>query len=258
MSAIDLVRIRTELDGQFPSIRFQPEVGSTNTELMEDHAAAEGTVLLADLQTAGRGRLGRVWTAPAGTQVAFSVLLMPRTLDHLGTLPLAAGLAITDAFPGTVLKWPNDVLLDGKKLCGILAEAGPVGESYGAQTEGEPAARVVLGIGINVSLTPEQLPVPTATSLDIAQGGIGKHDRTEVAIAVLRNLKRRLEQWEARDARLMDDYRAVCSSIGLRVRLQAPGGDIVGTVDGVAADGRIQVGGEYYSAGDVIHLRATE
>lgn len=290
-------RIRTELAEDYAVIDYVEETGSTNTDLMQAIDVTDGTVLLTDLQTAGKGRLGRVWTAPKGSQVTFSVLLLPESLDHLGTLPLAAGLAVTDAIPGTVLKWPNDVLLDGKKLCGILAEAGPVGKAFKSGTfkSGEmnkaeinkaevnkaevnkaeinkaevnkaevapktqggkaPSARVVLGMGINVSIAEEELPVPTATSLVLAGR---EDDRTGVAIAILKALRHRLEQWENQDPQFMDDYRKVCSSIGLNVRLEAPTGDVTGIVEGVAEDGRINVGGEYYSAGDVIHLRPTE
>lgn len=322
-------RIRTELAEDYAVIDYVEETGSTNTDLMQATDVTDGTVLLTDLQTAGKGRLGRVWTAPKGSQVTFSVLLLPESLDHLGTLPLAAGLAVTDAIPGTVLKWPNDVLLDGKKLCGILAEAGPVGKAFKSGTfkSGEmnkaeinkaevnkaeinkaeiapkteasklevskaevapktevnkaeinktevnkaeinkaevapktqggkaPSARVVLGMGINVSIAEEELPVPTATSLVLAGR---EDDRTGVAIAILKALRHRIEQWENQDPQLMDDYRKVCSSIGLNVRLEAPTGDVTGIVEGVAEDGRINVGGEYYSAGDVIHLRPTD
>lgn len=324
MSTYDLERIRTELAEDYAVIDYVEETGSTNTDLMQATDVTDGTVLLTDLQTAGKGRLGRVWTAPKGSQVTFSVLLLPESLDHLGTLPLAAGLAVTDAIPGTVLKWPNDVLLDGKKLCGILAEAGPVGKAFKSGTfkSGEmnkaeinkaevapkteasklevskaevapktevnkaelnkaevnkaeinkaeinkaevapktqggkaPSARVVLGMGINVSIAEEELPVPTATSLVLAGR---EDDRTGVAIAILKALRHRIEQWENQDPQLMDDYRKVCSSIGLNVRLEAPTGDVTGIVEGVAEDGRINVGGEYYSAGDVIHLRPTD
>ncbi|MCQ9334611.1 biotin--[acetyl-CoA-carboxylase] ligase [Corynebacterium phoceense] len=319
MSTYDMERIRTELAEDYAVIDYVEETGSTNTDLMQATDVTDGTVRLADLQTAGKGRLGRVWTAPKGSQVTFSVLLLPESLDHLGTLPLAAGLAVTDAIPGTVLKWPNDVLLDGKKLCGILAEAGPVGKAFKSGTfkSGEmnkaeinkaeiapkteasklevskaevapktevnkaeinkaevnkaeinkaevapktqggkaPSARVVLGMGINVSIAEEELPVPTATSLVLAGR---EDDRTGVAIAILKALRHRIEQWDNQDPQLMDDYRKVCSSIGLNVRLEAPTGDVTGIVEGVAEDGRINVGGEYYSAGDVIHLRPTE
>ncbi len=287
MTALDLDRIREAVADDFAVIEYTESTGSTNTDLMQADKVADGTVLLANEQLAGKGRLGRHWVSPAGSQLIFSVLILPDSLDHLGTLPLAAGLAVTDSVEGAVLKWPNDVHIDGKKLCGILAEAGPVGEAFKSapktemskaevskvevnkaelnkaeinkaevapktQASNPPSARVVVGMGINVTLTREELPIEAATSL--ALEGLDT-DRTELAITVLKNLHRRINQWEQQDPQLMADYRKVCSSIGQEVRLEAPTGDVTGTVEGVADDGRINVGGEYYSAGDVIHLR---
>ncbi|WP_049156358.1 biotin--[acetyl-CoA-carboxylase] ligase [Corynebacterium aurimucosum] len=287
MTALNLDRIREALDGDYSVIDYTESTGSTNTDLMEAEKVADGTVLLANEQVSGKGRLGRQWVSPAGSQLIFSVLILPDSLDHLGTLPLAAGLAVTDTVEGAVLKWPNDVQIDGKKLCGILAEAGPVGEAFKSAPKTEvskaevnkaeinkaeinkaevnkaeiapkteaanpPSARVVVGMGINVTLTREELPIEAATSL--ALEGLDT-DRTELAITVLKNLRHRITQWEKQDPQLMADYRKVCSSIGQEVRLEAPTGDVTGTVEGVADDGRINVGGEYYSAGDVIHLR---
>ncbi|MCL8494589.1 biotin--[acetyl-CoA-carboxylase] ligase [Corynebacterium sp. B5-R-101] len=290
MTALDMDRIREALREDFAVIDFTESTGSTNTDLMQAEKVADGTVLLADEQVAGKGRLGRQWVSPAGSQLIFSALILPESLEHLGTLPLAAGLAVTDSVDGAVLKWPNDVHIDGKKLCGILAEAGPVGEAFKSapktevskaeinkaevnkaeinkaeinkaevapktQAANPPSARVVVGMGINVTLTREELPIEAATSL--ALEGLDT-DRTELAITVLKNLRRRITQWEQQDPQLMADYRKVCSSIGQEVRLEAPTGDVIGTVEGVADDGRINVGGEYYSAGDVIHLRPAD
>lgn len=280
MTALDMDRIREALSGDFAVIDYTESTGSTNTDLMQADKVADGTVLLANEQVAGKGRLGRQWVSPAGSQLIFSVLILPDSLEHLGTLPLAAGLAVTDSVEGSVLKWPNDVHIDGKKLCGILAEAGPVGEAFKSapktevskaevnkaeinkaevapktQAANPPSARVVVGMGINVTLTREELPIEAATSL--ALEGLDT-DRTELAITVLKNLRRRITQWEQQDPQLMADYRKVCSSIGQEVRLEAPTGDVIGTVEGVADDGRINVGGEYYSAGDVIHLRPAD
>ena len=286
MTALDLERIRTALADDFTTIDFVEKTGSTNTDLMQATNVADGTVLLADEQLSGKGRLGRTWTAPAGSQVIFSVLLLPESLDHLGTLPLAAGLAVTDSIEGTVLKWPNDVHIDGNKLCGILAEAGPVGQAFKAAPKTEltkvevgksevnkaevnkaevnkaevnkavgsaaPSARVVVGMGINVTLTREDLPIEKATSLALEGRDT---DRTELTITVLKNLRRRIAQWENQDPQLLRDYRAVCSSLGQEVRLETPSGDVTGHVDGIGEDGRIMVAGEYYSAGDVTHLR---
>lgn len=276
MTALDLERIRTALADDFTTIDFVEKTGSTNTDLMQATNVADGTVLLADEQLSGKGRLGRTWTAPAGSQVILSVLLLPESLEHLGTLPLAAGLAVTDSIEGTVLKWPNDVHIDGNKLCGILAEAGPVGQAFKAAPKTEltkvevgkaevnkaevnkavggaaPSARVVVGMGINVTLSREDLPIEKATSLALEGRDT---DRTELAITVLKNLRRRIVQWENQDPQLLRDYRAVCSSLGQEVRLETPSGDITGHVDGIGEDGRIMVAGEYYSAGDVTHLR---
>ncbi|MDV2432564.1 biotin--[acetyl-CoA-carboxylase] ligase [Corynebacterium tuberculostearicum] len=276
MTALDLERIRTALADDFTTIDFVEKTGSTNTDLMQATNVADGTVLLADEQLSGKGRLGRSWTAPAGSQVIFSVLLLPESLEHLGTLPLAAGLAVTDSIEGTVLKWPNDVHIDGNKLCGILAEAGPVGQAFKAAPKTEltkvevgkaevnkaevnkavggaaPSARVVVGMGINVTLTREDLPIEKATSLELEGRDT---DRTELAITVLKNLRRRIVQWENQDPQLLRDYRAVCSSLGQEVRLETPSGDVTGHVDDIGEDGRIMVAGEYYSAGDVTHLR---
>lgn len=291
MTALDLERIRTALADDFTTIDFVEKTGSTNTDLMQANNVADGTVLLADEQLSGKGRLGRSWTAPAGSQVILSVLLLPESLDRLGTLPLAAGLAVTDSIEGTVLKWPNDVHIDGNKLCGILAEAGPVGQAFKAAPKTElnkvevgkaevnkaevnkaevnkaevnkaevnkavggaaPSARVVVGMGINVTLTREDLPIEKATSLALEGRDT---DRTELAINVLKNLRRRIVQWENQDPQLLRDYRAVCSSLGQEVRLETPSGDVTGRVDEIGEDGRIMVAGEYYSAGDVTHLR---
>lgn len=261
MTALDKHRIRTALAEDFTTVDFVDQTGSTNTDLMQTTSPAHGTVLFADEQLSGKGRLGRSWTAPAGSQVIFSVLLLPNSLDYLGTLPLAAGLAVTDSIEGSVLKWPNDVHIDGNKLCGILAEAGPVGQAFNSAPKTEfnktvggqmPSARVVVGMGINVTLTREELPIEKATSLALEARDT---DRTELAISVLKNLRRRITQWENQDPQLMQDYRAVCSSIDQEVRLETPTGDVIGRVEGISDDGRINVAGEYYSAGDVTHLR---
>ncbi|HAT1275439.1 TPA: biotin--[acetyl-CoA-carboxylase] ligase [Corynebacterium striatum] len=272
---LDIERIRTALADDFAVIDYVEQTGSTNTDLMQAENVADGTVLLANEQVSGKGRLGRTWVSPAGSQLILSVLILPETLEYLGTLPLASGLAVTDTVEGSVLKWPNDVHIDGNKLCGILAEAGPVGAAFKSapKTEFNKAevnkaevapkteagatlsARVVVGMGLNVTLTREQLPIEKATSLALEGRDT---DRTELAIALLKNLRRRITQWENQDLQLMADYRKVCSTIGQEVRLEAPTGDVVGVVEGIADDGRINVGGEYYSAGDVTHLRPVQ
>ena len=148
--------------------------------------AAEGAVAAADEQTEGRGRLGRTWQAPSGTSLLFSIVLLPQVPpERLPELSLIAGRAVADAIAvetGLVpaLKHPNDVLLAGRKVAGILAEA----------SEG----RVVLGIGINVSQSQDELPPGVvATSLRLA--GAGVVDRAELLATVLERLEVRYDAW---------------------------------------------------------------
>lgn len=236
--------IPTQLADLYPHLDVVESTGSTNADLLASDAP-HGAVLIARHQSAGRGRRGRPWSAPADTQLIFSVLLRVTDADvaRLGTLPLAAGVAVTDVVAPATLKWPNDVLIDGRKLCGILAEAasGPDGEFT-----------VVVGVGLNHLLTREQLPVPHATSLALEGVEI---TRERLTVDVLTALAARLQQWRVDDPQLMADYRATCSSLGKDVRLEAPGGEVEGTVTAVADDGRIVIDGEAFAAGDVTHLR---
>ena len=244
---------------RYAQVRWVDTTGSTNADLLADTTAPAFSALVAGEQTSGRGRLGRPWVSPRGAQSIMSVLLRPTAaeLDRLGTAPLAAGLAVLDAVravagveEGPELKWPNDVLWDGRKLCGILAE--------GAGFPEDP--RIVVGLGVNVSLTKEQLPVPHATSLALEGVDVSTED---VTVAVLEALHRRLTPWATGDRRLMDDYRRECITIGKPVRVEAPGGDLHGTVADIAPDGRLDLladDGDRHliSAGDVTHLRRTD
>ncbi|MGN6126974.1 MAG: biotin--[acetyl-CoA-carboxylase] ligase, partial [Humibacter sp.] len=168
--------------------------GSTNEELAG--MARQGgrdewpefSVVVTDTQTAGRGRLGRAWTAPSGKMLAISVLLWPRDAgitrpDSLGWLPLMAGLAMTRSVRrhgvGAELKWPNDVLVGDKKLCGILSEL--VSDGDGA---------VIVGAGVNLTLSEAALPVPTATSMTIEGGTASGDDVLADYLSELRSLYR--------------------------------------------------------------------
>ena len=245
------------------------ETGSTNADLAQAarEGAPVGSVLLADHQSAGRGRLGRTWTAPPGTSIAMSVLVRPDvSVDRWTWLPLLAGLAVSDGIRQEAdlpadLKWPNDVLVLGRKVSGVLAER--------VETPSGPA--VVIGMGINVHLTVEQLPVPTATSLALvlAELGLGAFPlhRTSIVSTTLRSLGRILARWEevadvpdlGPDA-LALAYRERCATIGREVRISLSDGT---SVDGVARDvdgaGRLVLetpdGSRTFGAGDVVHLR---
>lgn len=217
-------------------------VGSTNQVVAARAAAGEpaGLVVLAEQQTAGRGRLDRAWTSPPRAGLTFSLLLRPELPAHRWPwLPLWAGVAVARAVReqtgvDAVLKWPNDVLAAGAKLAGLLAEV-PV-----------PGA-LVLGVGVNVTTGTSELP-PGATSLRLA--GATTTDRDTVLRAVLRALRTVLAESSP------DGYRALCSTIGSRVRLELPGGgSVTGLAETVDDEGRLVVDGRPYGVGDVVHLR---
>ncbi|ORA79579.1 biotin--[acetyl-CoA-carboxylase] ligase [Mycobacterium malmoense] len=260
---LDAAALRAELIGTglgWRQLDVVEQTGSTNADLLARAAAGTdvaGAVLIAEHQTAGRGRHGRGWSASPRAQVTMSVGVsvvdVPAT--GWGWLSLATGVAVVDAvaplLAGTGvevgLKWPNDVLADGRKLAGILAEvARPV---------------VVIGLGLNVTQAPEEVDGPGATSLlDL---GVAAPDRDELVRGLLRELGRRFLAWRlarGADWQLASDYRARSLTIGTRVRAHLPGGrELVGTASGVDDQGRLclETEGEtvVVSAGDVVHVR---
>ncbi|WJY94228.1 Bifunctional ligase/repressor BirA [Corynebacterium felinum] len=254
---LDFLRTHLVTNGPFAHIDVVAETGSTNTDLiaLAHEGAPAWSALIAEHQTAGRGRMGRSYTAPSGAQLSVSVLIRPpkECVQRLGTMPLATGLGLVDALgpdAGVKLKWPNDLNREGRKLCGILAEAVSLTE---------PA--VVIGLGLNTDLQPDELPVPHATSLSLE--GIA-FERNELAVRVLLGLHCRLVQWQENDPALLEDYRAVSATIGQQVRVILPGDkELLGEAVGVADDGRLEVRDSQgmlhsLSAGDVTHLRLQE
>ncbi|MFE9767162.1 biotin--[acetyl-CoA-carboxylase] ligase [Streptomyces sp. NPDC005808] len=247
-------------------IEVVARTGSTNSDLVAlatEGKAAEGAVLVAEEQNAGRGRLDRQWTAPARSGLFFSVLLKPAgvPVERWGWLPLLSGVAVATALSraagvDTALKWPNDLLVtvDGaeRKTGGILAER--------AGTDA-----VVIGIGINVTLREDELPVPGAGSLALA--GASTTDRDTVLRAVLRSLAEWYDRWRAADgdpvaSGLQETYAAGSATLGRVVRAELPGGrSISGEAVAVDGDGRLVLATgegvqEPVAAGDIVHLRA--
>jgi BirA family transcriptional regulator, biotin operon repressor / biotin---[acetyl-CoA-carboxylase] ligase len=243
------------------SLEVVQEIGSTNAELIgrardpEDGGAPEGTVLVAEHQVTGRGRLDRVWTSPPRAGLTVSFLLRPDVpAARKGWLPLLTGVALAESVAEVTgvlpsLKWPNDLLAgDGRKLAGILAEAG--------------GKAVVVGTGLNVSTSAEELP-ETGTSLTRITGGTV--DRATVLLAFLRAVERRYRRWtealgDPVSSGLAQDYLAWSSTVGSRVAVSLPDGS---TLDGVAQavdwDGRLVVataaGTVELASGDVTHVR---
>ncbi|EFQ83773.1 biotin--[acetyl-CoA-carboxylase] ligase [Aeromicrobium marinum DSM 15272] len=256
---LDVEALRTALtpeQGWYRRIDVQPVTGSTNADAADAARAGapEGTVVTAEHQTHGRGRLDRTFSIPARSGIAVSVVLRPDAVPagRWVWLPLLAGLALDDTLRDLGvdgrLKWPNDVLVDGRKISGILLER--------VETPQGPAA--VVGIGLNVLLTPDQLPVPTATSLAIA--GATDLDRTAITISLLRHLARHYRAWVAAagvaDPGLRGDYVARCDTVGRQVDVAMPDGSVLsGTVGTVDGSGRLVVDGTAVSAGDVTHVR---
>ncbi|MDP3208085.1 MAG: biotin--[acetyl-CoA-carboxylase] ligase [Rhodoglobus sp.] len=245
-----------------PDLQFLAETGSTNAELVRQASTgslADFTVVATTSQTTGRGRLDRVWVAPPGRTIAVSVLLKPGAvpMQRLGWMPLMAGLAMTRAVaslvqgPAVTLKWPNDVLVDSLKVSGLLAELLP------------GAAGVVVGAGLNLTMSADELPTSTSTSLTLV--GAAKADIVDRALAAyLGQLRQSYDEFASTgfdpEAGLRGEVQAGCDTIGRPVRVELPGApDLHGTAEGIDDLGRLQVrrDGELLSvaAGDVTHLR---
>ncbi|MER3388763.1 MAG: biotin--[acetyl-CoA-carboxylase] ligase [Microcella sp.] len=305
---MDVSLSRAACDELGATLLWREASASTNLDLVsrvsrassgsEEEPLADLTVIATDTQTAGRGRLGRAWSTPPGTALAVSVYLAhapaggatggtaggatgsasggtaaadPR---RLGWVPLLAGVAMVRAVRGlgvaaAGVKWPNDVLVDGRKLCGILTELTPTG--------------VVVGAGLNVTMSAEQLPVPTATSLVIE--GADAPPMLDSAVpdsapldsalldralaAYLRELAALVGRWREAEhpAALRPVVEAHLQTLGLAVRVDLPGQPPVrGTAIGLDDDGRLLVrpagddsratmGVVAVAAGDVTHLR---
>ena len=253
--ALDAGALTAGLTGPWRRLSVVAETESTNADLLaraasEDDAA--GTVLLAEHQTAGRGRAGRSWSSVPGKQIALSVALDAGAVpvQRWGWLPLAVGVAVVDAVTVKAgLKWPNDVLAvaSAAKLAGVLLEVAT------------PRPIVVVGIGLNVTLDPADV----AGAASLRSLGATEVDRTSVVGTLLDRMADRIAQWQEGDPVLAADYRRRSLTIGARVRAHLAGGrQVVGTALDIDAEGRlvIDTDGETVavSAGDIVHLRPSE
>jgi BirA family transcriptional regulator, biotin operon repressor / biotin---[acetyl-CoA-carboxylase] ligase len=278
----------------YTRIAVVDQTGSTNADLLAAarSGAAAGTVLVAEEQTAGRGRLDRTWQSEPGASLTFSVLLRPSGVPAAsrGWLPLLAGVATGSALRSQTglaisLKWPNDVLAgeaagagaDGAAAGGGSVGGGSVGGDAAGTRAGGPGGKlagilaeqagdaVVVGIGLNVSSTESELPAGPATSLSLA--GAANPDRQAILVALLTELERWYLRWsggprpgDAEACGLRASYLQWCATIGRDVRVEMPGGK---TLTGRAGDvddfGRLLVtagdGEHAVSAGDVVHVR---
>ncbi|MGH9056928.1 MAG: biotin--[acetyl-CoA-carboxylase] ligase [Acidimicrobiales bacterium] len=238
------VLARLAASTRFSDIRWLEVTDSTNRVVAElaESGSPEGVVVATELQTAGRGRLDRTWEARPGTSLLVSVLLRPASLEpdrwHLVTA--AAGLAARRACSEVAaftpeLKWPNDLMVEDRKLAGILAQAA--------------GGAVVVGMGLNVREAP-----PGAAFADEAAGATV--DRAGLLEAWLVGLDGLLGRWDEVAAL----YGATCATVGRRVVVQREGPDLVGTAEAIDAGGRLVVRPDHgpaiaVSAGDVVHVR---
>ena len=288
LDAAVLCRAVVRPGGLWRAVEVLASTGSTNADLLARAAAGapEGVVLAAEEQTAGRGRMGRVWVSPPRAALTFSLLVRPDTVSpaRRGWLPLLAGVSVASAVRAAAgvdarLKWPNDVLAGPAKLAGILAEAA--GDAVG------------VGSGLNVSTEPGELPPPGPTPRPLrAPGGAlpatslrvlaaagpaaagparaGSGDRDRLLTEILAAFEHWYQAWrqvggDPDRCGLRAEYTALCATIGRRVRVELPGGQLLsGLAVGVDPDGRllVRVSGPEgpdaavpVAAGDVIHLR---
>lgn len=243
-----------------PRLQVTARTGSTNADVVVASADVQAwphlSVLLTTDQSAGRGRLDRSWTAAPGTALAVSVVLRVADvpLSARGWIPLVAGAAMTRAVAAQVrgdghsvsLKWPNDVMIDGMKICGILAEVTPDPDT------------IVVGAGVNTTMAAADLPV--ATAISFAALGIECDDD-----ALLADYLTALEEQvaalassggDASKSGVHGEVEALCGTVGREVSVALPDGStLAGTAERIDVDGRLVVDGRAVSAGDVVHVR---
>lgn len=266
---LDVMALREQLvapNGPYAALDVVDTTGSTNADLMAAAAdgAADRTVLVAEHQTAGRGRRSRTWVSPTGSGVYLSVLVRPTTVPaaRLGTLGMVAGLALMHAARETAqieatLKWPNDLLVgtDRTKAAGILSEVAA-------------DQAVVVGVGLNVTALPEGAEsgpggLPAGS---FAEAGAKVTDRSEITASFLRAFAEFETAWRLADgdvarSGILTGYREACGTVGQRVRAELPDG---AAVTGMAVDiddvGQLLLKlddgtPKSISAADVVHLR---
>ena len=224
--------------------------GSTQDDLFQlasSDSAIPKTILASEYQTSGRGRLDRTFSAAPMSALTFSIYIEPKVeRDEWSFLTLLAGLSVHEALASldpqvaVGVKWPNDLLIGEKKFAGIIAQATKKG--------------VVLGIGINVAMAADELPIENATSL--ALEGFATLDRNEILAAIINHFEINMEMWE-HDKSFLAEYRSASVTIGRDVEVTLPGGEIVRSraIDISNAGALMLEDGREVTVGDVVHLR---
>jgi len=230
-------------------------MGSTQVDLaksVRNGQAKSGDVLVTEFQSAGRGRLDRTFVTLPQTALLFSFYVKPNNReDRWGWIPLLVGQSVCKAISENFkvgnrikMKWPNDILLNHKKMAGLLVE----------RLETSDGAGVVVGIGLNVSASQEELPIEGATSLEIE--GFHAVDRDELLVAILTSFEEFLKRWESNDPTLLSEYCASSATIGRKVSIELPGGEqvtaIASSID--MTGGLVLDDGRHITVGDVVHI----
>jgi BirA family biotin operon repressor/biotin-[acetyl-CoA-carboxylase] ligase len=271
-------RARAALAGsRFADVRWVASTGSTNADVLAlaRDGAPEGVVVVADHQTAGRGRYERAWVAPPGGSLLVSVLLRPPSRVASATT-MATAVAMAEAVEGVTgvspgLKWPNDLVMEGeggeRKLAGILAEADwPASATISAGWREPPAherAVIVVGVGLNVCWPDHDEAIRAVADTAVALNWVTTEpiDRVDLLVAFLRRLDRRYGQLVSEGPEAaMDEWRRRSATLGRRIRVDLGADDVAGTAVDVTAEGHLVVealGGQRrtFAVGDVIHLR---
>ena len=238
------------------AVEWRDRCSSTNAVALEAAAdgAAQGLLVLADEQTAGRGRHGRTWSAPAGSSLLLSLLVRPVVgAEFLPLLPLLTGFVLVETLSRhlpeseVAVKWPNDVLVDGRKVAGILVEGG--------------GGAAVIGVGVNVDWRGVERPAEFASAISVAEAAGADVDRWRLLAGFLGILSRRFEQWQELPAAFLDGYRQRCATLRQQVRVTALDGTVLAEGEATDVDRhgaliiRTSAGDVTVNAGDVQHLR---
>jgi BirA family biotin operon repressor/biotin-[acetyl-CoA-carboxylase] ligase len=234
--------LKQRLAGQFigHQLHYYEEIGSTNDEAfrMGSAGAPEGTALIANTQSAGKGRMQRVWYSPAGSNIYTSIILRPKiTPPRAPQISILAGVAVAEVLesycPDRIkLKWPNDVLIDGKKVCGILSQM---------KTAASEVDFIVLGIGINVNISYSQFPKEIchlATSLAIETAR--EISRQELIISLYENLAKWYKQLlQSGFDRIKEKWLSISPMIGKSVQVMFKEEAVSGKAIGLDEDGSL-------------------
>ena len=246
--ALNESAINATLRDSYWRVSVFESVTSTQTEISAKENLKNGDVFVTEYQSAGRGRLDRTFEADKSSALLFSLYFEPkRNKSEWSALPLLAGLSLVNALTkldenlAAKLKWPNDLLVGEKKVAGLLVEAKESG--------------VIIGIGLNVEMGKDELPVETATSLSIE--GFSELDRNKILPALLKSIAFTFGLWESGSSLPVEQYRQASSTLGKEVEVHLPSGQILKSLAvGISEIGELQLAdGSRVNVGDVIHLR---